>query len=539
MQASDLYKIFIYLALLIALSPPLGSYLYYVFNAPMSRLERYFYRITRTSVNAMNWKQYLSALLLFQGLGFLSMMLLLGFNQRDHISIDLAFNTALSFITNTNWQAYSGESTLDYWVQMLALTVQNFFSAATSIAVLFALIRGITGKETDDLGNFWVDITRIISYVLLPFSVLISIFLVSQGAIQNFSDYIPAIGLEGVSQLLPMGPAASQTAIAVLGSNGGGFFGQNAAHPFVNPNELSNFLLMFTILILPAGLVYFYGLQVGSKKHACAIFSVMLTLFVFFLAGSFASEIRFGSLEGQEIRFGQLGSVLFGSAATASSNGSVNAMMDSLSPLAGGLMMLQMMLGEIIFGGVGCGLYGMLLFVMFTVFLAGLMVGRTPEYLGKKIEASEINWILVGILAPCIVILIGAGISCLAPIALQSLGNSGPHGLSEILYAFTSSANNNGSAFSGLAANTSYWNWTLGLAMLIGRFGLMIPVLVIAGSLARKKQIPMSLGTFQTDTPMFAVLLGASILLVGALTFMPGWFLGPLLEHISLVGALR
>lgn len=539
MQAFDFYQVLIYLALLVTLSPLLGSYLYYVFNRPTGKLERYFYVLTRTPSSPMNWKQYLFALLLFQAMGFLAMMLFFQFNHRDHISIDLALNTAVSFLTNTNWQAYAGESTLDYWVQMLALTVQNFFSAATSIAALLALIRGITGKETGDLGNFWVDITRITFYVLLPFSFFLAIFLVSQGAIQNFSDYIQAIGLEGASQLLPMGPAASQTAIAVLGSNGGGFFGQNSAHPFVNPNELTNFVLMFVILLLPAGLVHFYGLQVGSKKHAWAIFSVMFTLFVLFLACSLLSEISFGTLEGQEVRFGQVGSILFGTAATASSNGSVNAMMDSLSPIAGGLMMLQMMLGEIIFGGVGCGLYGMLLFVMLTVFLAGLMVGRTPEYLGKKIEAFEINWILVGILAPCIVILIGAGISCLMPIALQSLGNSGPHGLSEILYAFTSSANNNGSAFSGLIANTPYWNLTLGAAMLLGRFSLMIPVLILAGSLARKKQIPVSLGTFQTDTPIFAILLGASILLVGALTFMPGWFLGPLLEQITLVGALR
>lgn len=487
----------------------------------------------------MNWKQYLWAVLSLQGISFVFMMVLFGLNRRAPISLDLAFNTAVSFITNTNWQAYAGESTLDYWVQMLALTVQNFLSAATSIAVLLVLIRGIRGKETQDLGNYWSDMTRIILFVLLPFSFLMSLFLVSQGAIQNFSAYIHAIGLEGLPQLLPMGPAASQTAIAVLGSNGGGFFGQNAAHPFVNPNMLTNFVLMLSILLLPAGLVHYYGLQIGSKKQAWVIFSVMLSLFMLFLAGSLASELSFGSLEGQEIRFGRVGSVLFGSAATASSNGSVNAMMESLSPIAGGLMMLQIMLGEIIFGGVGSGLYGMLLFVMLTVFLAGLMVGRTPEYLGKKIETAEINWILIGILAPGIAALIGAGVSCLYPKALSALGNTGPHGLSEILYAFTSSANNNGSAFGGLSANAPYWNLILGIVMLLGRFGLMIPVLVIAGSLARKKQIPLSPGTFQTDTPIFAVLLGGSILLVGALTFMPGWFLGPLLEHVSLVGGSR
>ncbi len=536
MQAFDLYVVTVYLALLVTLSPLLGSYLHLVFNQPVGRIERTFYFLTRTRQNAMNWKQYATAVLIFQGIGFVALMLLFKLNHRTPISLDLALNTAVSFLTNTNWQAYAGENTLDYWVQMLALTVQNFLSAATSLAVMLALIRGITSKETQDLGNFWVDITRATFFVLIPFSVLMAIFLVSQGAIQNFSAYVHAVGLEGQPQLLPMGPAASQTAIAVFGSNGGGFFGQNAAHPFVNPNEFTNFILMFAILLLPAGLVHFYGLQIGSKKQAWAIFSVMLCLFVLFLAGTMASEISFGSLEGQEVRFGRVGSILFGTAATASSNGSVNAMMDSLSPLAGGLMMLQIMLGEIIFGGVGCGLYGMLLFVMLTVFLAGLMVGRTPEYLGKKIETAEINWILMGILAPSIVTLIGAGLSCLNAQALTGLGNLGPHGLSEILYAFTSSANNNGSAFGGLSANTPYWNLALGVTMVLGRFGLMIPVLAIAGSLARKKQTPPSVGTFQTDTPIFAVLLGASILLVGALTFMPGWFLGPLLEHVTLAG---
>jgi K+-transporting ATPase ATPase A chain len=526
MQVSDLILILLYLALLVALSPLIGSYLHYVLNRP-------------SRAASMNWKQYLWAVLSLQAISFIAMMILLAFNHRAPISLDLAFNTAVSFITNTNWQAYAGESTLNYYVQTLGLTVQNFLSAATSIAVLLALIRGITGKETQNLGNYWSDMTRIILCVLLPFSFLLSLFLVSQGAIQNFSAYVQTIGLEGLPQLLPMGPAASQTAIGVLGSNGGGFFGQNASHPFVNPNMVTNFVLMLSILLLPASFVYFYGLSIGSKKQATVIFSVMLSLFILFLASSLASELSFGSLEGQEIRFGRVGSILFGNAATASSNGSVNAMMESLSPLAGGFMMLQIMIGEIIFGGVGCGLYGMLLFVMLTVFLAGLMVGRTPEYLGKKIETTEVNWILIGILTPGIAALIGASISCLYPKALSALGSSGPHGLSEILYAFASSANNNGSAFGGLSANKPYWNLILGIVMIIGRFGLMIPVLVIAGSLARKKHIPPSLGTFQTDTPVFAVLLGASILLIGALTFMPGWFLGPMLEHVLLVGGSR
>ncbi|MEI6790654.1 MAG: potassium-transporting ATPase subunit KdpA [Myxococcaceae bacterium] len=538
MQTFDPALLAIYIALLVTLSPLLGSYLYHIFNRPTGTLESAFYKLTLTRQTAMNWKQYALALLSLQAIGFVFLMLIFKLNHRDAISWHLAFNTAISFVTNTNWQAYAGENTLDYWVQMLGLTVQNFLSCATSVAVLLVLIRGILAKETQDLGNFWVDITRITFYILLPFSFLLAIFLVSQGAIQNFSSYIQAVGLEGLPQLLPMGPAASQTAISVLGSNGGGFFGQNMAHPFANPNEISNFVLMLWILLLPAAFVHYYGFQIGSKKQAWVLLCVMLGLFGLFLAGNIVSEMHFGNLEGFEIRFGTLGSLIFGAAATASSNGSVNAMMESLSPIAGGLMMLQIMLGEIIFGGVGCGLYGMLLFVMLTVFLAGLMVGRTPEFLGKKIEETEVKWILIGILTPSIVSLIGAGISCLYPIALNSLGNTGPHGLSEILYAFVSSANNNGSAFAGLSANTPYWNLALGLVMLAGRFGLLLPVLAIAGNLARKKQIPPTLGTFQTDTPIFAILLGASILLIGALTFMPGWFLGPLLEHITLVGAL-
>ena len=536
MQVFDPTLLAMYLALLITLSPLLGSYLYHIYNRPIGKLESLFYTLTRTPQAAMNWKEYAYALLNLQAIGFVFFMLILKLNQREVISWHLAFNTAISFVTNTNWQAYSGESTLDNWVQMFGMTVQNFLSCATSVAVLLVLIRGIAAKESPHLGNFWVDITRTILYVLLPCSALIAIFLVSQGAIQNLAPHIKAVGLEGLAQVLPMGPAASQTAIAVLGSNGGGFFGQNLAHPFANPTEISNFVLMLWVLLVPAAFVHYYGFQIGSRKQAWVILSVMLGLFLLFLAGTFFSEIHFGSLEGLEIRFRGWGSILLGSAATASSNGSVNAMVDSLSPLAGGLMMLQIMLGEIIFGGVGSGLYGMLLFVMLTVFLAGLMVGRTPEFLGKKIEAEEIKWISIGILSPCILTLLGAGIACLYPVALKSLGNAGPHGLSEILYAFASAANNNGSSFGGLSANTPFWNIALAITMLLGRFTLLLSVLTIAGTLARKKHIPPNSGTFQTDTPIFAFLLGASILLVAALTFMPGWFLGPLLEHISLLG---
>src|SRR3989338_1131161 len=414
---------------------------------------------------------------------------------------------------------------------MFGMTVQNFLSCATSVAVLLVLIRGIAAKESPHLGNFWVDITRTILYVLLPCSALIAIFLVSQGAIQNLAPHIKAVGLEGLAQVLPMGPAASQTAIAVLGSNGGGFFGQNLAHPFANPTEISNFVLMLWVLLVPAAFVHYYGFQIGSRKQAWVILSVMLGLFLLFLGGAMLSEMSFGSLEGLEIRFGSLGTILFGSAITASSNGSVNAMMDSLSPIAGGLMMLQIMLGEIIFGGVGCGLYGMLLFVMLTVFLAGLMVGRTPEFLGKKIEAEEIKWILVGILLPTCLALLGASLACLIPAALASLSSSGPHGLLAILYAYASAANNNGSALGSLQANTPYWNISLGMVMLLGRYGLIFAVLVLAGSLASKKHIPANMGTFHTDTLTFAVLLAMAILLIGALTSSPALLLGPLLEH--------
>lgn len=523
MQGYNLIPIGLFLGLLLGLAPLLGSYFYTVLNLPMTRLESLIYQVSHTPTHSMNWKQYLKSLLFFQAVGLIFLLIVLLLNSRSPISWDLAFNTAVSFLTNTNWQAYAGENTLDYWVQMLGLTVQNFFSAATSIAVLLVLIRGLTGKETGDLGNFWMDLTRTTLFILIPGSFLLALFLVSQGAIQNFSPYLYAPGL------LPMGPAASQTAISVLGSNGGGFFGQNAAHPFVNPTYLSNFVLALSILALPAGFVYFFGLQIKAPKQAWTLLSVMLGLFILFLAGITYSELSFGSLEGQELRFSQIGTLLFNTASTASSNGSINAALESLSPLAGGLMMLQIMLGEIIFGGVGSGLYGMLLFVMLTVFLAGLMVGRTPEYLGKKIEAAEINWILVGILIPGIAALIGAGSFALYP-------KSGAHNLSELLYAFTSCANNNGSAFGGLNANTVPFNISLGVTMLVGRFGLMIPVLIIAGQLGRKKQIPVNIGTFQTDTLIFAVLLAVSILLVGALTFLPGWFLGPLLEHVKLIG---
>jgi K+-transporting ATPase ATPase A chain len=431
-------------------------------------------------------------------------------------------NIAVSFVTNTNWQAYSGESTLSYTSQMLALTVQNFVSAGTGIAVMLALVRGIVGHEIQTLGNYWSDLFRSIFYVLLPGSVILTLILVSQGSIQNLSGYVDAVGLEGVKQILPMGPAASQTAISVWGSNGGGFFGVNLAHPFINPTEWSNWVLILAILLLPASLVHYYGLQVGSKKEGWVLFGVMAGLLGLFLGPAIWAQQIFGSLEGLETRFGALPSVLMGVVSTATSNGSVNAALESLSPLSSGLMMLQMMLGEVIFGGVGCGLYGILLFVVLTVFIAGLMIGRTPEYLGKKIDAPEVAWALVAILLPCGAILIGSSVSVLL---------KQPGSLSEILYAFSSSVANNGSAFGGLNSNTPYYNLALAVVMMIGRYGILFPVLVIAGIFARKKKIPVNPMSFETDTALFGVLLASVILLVGALTFTPALFLGPLFDH--------
>ncbi|MES2504357.1 MAG: potassium-transporting ATPase subunit KdpA [Myxococcota bacterium] len=530
MHASELYLLGVFFALLVTICPIVGSYFSYVFNRPIHPIEGLFYRATRVSVAPMNWKQYLSALLIFQGLGLLTLLIILQFNARGRIPIDLAINISTSFVTNTDWQAYAGESTLSYLSQTLGLTVQNFLSAATGFAVLLAFIRGLQRSETSELGNFWVDITRIIFCVLLPGAFILAITLVSQGAIQNFSEYIEAISVEGFKQILPMGPAASQTAIAVLGGNGGGFFGQNLTHPFVNPSELSNFVLMSAVLILPAALVYFYGLQT-SKRQARVIICVMLGLFLLFYICCLFFHSKLGSLEGQEIRFKTIGTLLMNTLSTATSNGSVNAMLESLSPLTNGLMMLQIMLGEIIFGGVGSGLYGMLLFVLLTVFLSGLMIGRTPEYLGKKIEAPEMQLILVAILLPGIVTLTAAGITCLKL--------SGGHSLSQILYAFTSTTNNNGSALGGLDANTMYFNLALSITMLLGRFGTIVPVLMIAGIMARKRCLEPELRTFETDTLLFGVLLASVILLIGALTFLPGWFLGPLLEQVTLMGAQK
>jgi K+-transporting ATPase ATPase A chain len=494
----------------------------------------------------MSWKQYAASLLWFNGLGFLIVFVLqvtqrwlpLNPQHLPNVPWALSFNTAVSFMTNTNWQSYAGETTLSYLTQMVGLTVQNFLSAATGIAVFFALTRGILRKTTGVIGNFWVDMTRSIVYVLLPLSVILGVALLGEGVVQTLSPAVTATTFEGQLQTIPLGPAASQVAIKQLGTNGGGYFNANSAYPLENPTPVSNFLEMLAILLIPAGLTFTYGKMVSNRKHGWIIFAVMFILWFGGLAlslyGECSSNPSVGlntNLEGKETRFGIVNSILWSVSTTAASNGSVNAMHSSLSPIAGGVAMFNIMLGEIIFGGVGAGMYGILLHVLLTVFLAGLMVGRTPEYLGKKIEAREIQMTILGILIPNAVILLGAGVACVLPIALSSLANRGPHGLSEILYAFSSAAGNNGSAFAGLDANTDFYNIVLGISMFIGRFAVILPCLAIAGSLASKRVSPPSTGTFATDNSTFAVLLIGVITIVGALTFLPALGLGPIVEN--------
>lgn len=554
MEPKDFIQPAALLFLIAVFTPILGRYLFGVFEGNLkmpkiiSDIERKLFRFCGINPGiGMNWRKYLFSLLVFNfaGIVFLYVIQLVqgwlplnprGFGAVNH---DLAFNTAVSFVTNTNWQAYAGETTLSYTVQMAGLTVQNFLSAATGIAVILALVRGITSRLSVNLGNFWTDIVRTVLYVLLPGSVIISLLLLSQGVIQNLSPYLNVTTLQGMPQTIPMGPAASQIAIKMLGTNGGGFFNSNSAHPFENPTPLSNFIEMFCILIIPAALTYTYGLKVGSRKEGWVIFGVMMFLLVAGFSVSLHSELSFNPalnstvlLEGKEMRFGIVNSVLFSTITTGVSCGAVNAMHSSLSPLAGMVAMINIMLGEIIFGGVGSGLYGMLIFVIITVFIAGLMVGRTPEYLGKKIEALEIKMAVIAILIQSAAILTLTAVASVLNPGLSSVSNQGPHGFSEILYAFSSAAGNNGSAFAGLNSNTPFYNILTGLAMLVGRFGVIIPVMVIAGSLAGKNISPSGAGTFMTNNFIFAVLLTGVILIVGALTFFPALCLGPIAEHI-------
>jgi len=551
---NEAIQLIIFLVLLIILSPLLGRYMAKVFMGEkhimkpvFGWLETLIYKASGIkSDEEMNWKTYMYGMLLFNLFGFVLLFLLqifqshlpLNTEKLPDVSWHLAFNTAMSFTTNTNWQSYSGENTLSYFVQMLGLTVQNFVSAATGIAVALALIRGLTRKTTDELGNFWADMTRSVLYVLLPLSIILTIALVGQGAVQTFSHYVKATTLQGTEQVIPLGPAASQIAIKQLGTNGGGFFGANSSHPFENPTPFSNFLELLSIIIVSAGLVFTFGHYMKSKRQARAIFITMFILFALGLAISLWSEYNHnnvlnvaGAMEGKETRFGVMNSVLWSVTTTVTSNGSVNAMHDSLSPLSGLVAMFNMMLGEIIFGGVGSGLYGIIIFVILTVFIAGLMVGRTPEYLGKKIEAFEMKMAILAVLAPSIVIKLFSAVACSVPAGLAGLNNAGPHGLSEILYAFSSAAGNNGSAFAGLNANTVFYNLMIGFGMLIGRFGIIVPVMAIAGSMAKKKVTPVSSGTFRTDNWLFVMLLISVILIVGGLTFFPPLALGPIVEH--------
>lgn len=547
----DFLQIVVTLGFVTVMTPLLGTYMFKVFTGQKSWLSTVFRPLEKITYvlsgvrekNEMDWKEYTKALLIFNVIGLLFLMLLqmmqaslpLNPEKMANVSWHLAFNTAVSFVTNTNWQAYSGENTMSYLTQMLGLGVQNFVSAATGFAVLLAFARGFSRKQTKELGNFWVDLTRGTVHVLLPFSIVLAVILIGQGVVQNFSGYDHAKTVEGIEQVIPQGPVASQIAIKQLGSNGGGFFGANSAHPFENPTPLSNFLEMVSLILLAAGCTWMFGLLVGSKRQGIVLFGTMMALMVVMLALSLWSEYSVGTMEGKEVRLGMTNTVLWSVLTTSASNGSVNGMLSSMSPLSGGIAMLNIMLGEVVFGGVGAGMYGMLLFVILAVFLCGLMVGRTPEYLGKKIEAKEISLVIIGILAPCVAILIGSAISVSTAAGLAGLGHQGPHGLSEVLYAFSSGAGNNGSAFGSLSVNTVYYNVMIGIAMLIGRFLIIVPVLAAAGSFAQKKISPPSVGTFQTDSILFAGLLAGVILIVGALTFFPALSLGPVLEHLLLI----
>lgn len=581
MTGNALTQFILYFVVLIAVVKPLGHYMARVYEGKpcgldrfLGGLERAIYRLAGIDPRReMTWRAYALALLIFHLLGFIAGYLLLRLQgilplnpqQFPSVGPDLAFNTAASFATNTNWQSYGGETTLSYLVQMLGLGVQNFLSAAAGMAVLVALIRGLVRRSMETIGNFWFDLVRSTIYILLPLSIVLAVALVSQGVIQNFQPYQSVgwlqPGADGrgrpvVAQTLPMGPAASQIAIKQLGTNGGGFFNVNSAHPFENPTPLANFLEMLAILVIPAGLCGTFGVMVGDARQGLALLIAMLVIIVPLGLVCLASEEAgnpalaalgvdpsAGNMEGKETRFGVANSALWATVTTAASNGGANAMHDSFTPLGGLVPMWLIQLGEIIFGGVGSGLYGMLMFVIVAVFVAGLMVGRSPEYLGKKIEAGEMKMAALTILIPPVLVLGGTALAVLGPGLthaatngkIQStLTNPGAHGFSEVLYAYSSAGNNNGSAFAGFNGNTPFNNTALGLAMLTARFWLMIPVLAMAGSLARKKFTPPGAGTLPTHTPLFVVLLVGVILLIGALTFVPALALGPIVEQLQM-----
>ncbi|WP_109513631.1 potassium-transporting ATPase subunit KdpA [Pseudomonas ovata] len=562
MHGYDYLLIATFFGLLLVSAPLLGRFWFNVMEGNhtwltpvLGPVERVCYRAGGIDPQAgQGWKAYAVALLLFNLLGFIALFALLLLQgvlplnpqQLPGLEWTLAFNTAMSFVTNTNWQAYSGEASLSYLSQMLGLTVQNFVSAATGIAVLAVLCRGISRRSTENLGNFWVDLTRATLYGLLPISLLLAVLLVWQGVPQSFNHYVDALTLQGSEQSLPMGPAASQIAIKQLGTNGGGFFGVNSAHPFENPTALSNLFELLSILLIPAALVFTFGHYVKDMRQSRAILACMLLLLSLGVGVSLWAEYapnpalaisgveQAAPLEGKETRFGTTASVLWATATTAASNGSVNAMHDSLNPLTGLVAMVNMMVGEVIFGGVGVGLNGMLLNVLIAVFLAGLMIGRTPEYLGKKLQAQEVRLLVATLLVMPVGVLVLGAIAASLPGPAAAVSNPGPHGFSQLLYAYTSATANNGSAFGGFGANTPFHNLMLSLAMFIGRFGYILPVLALAGSLARKQAMPQGTDSFPTHGPLFVTLLTVTILLVGGLTFLPTLALGPIAEHLSL-----
>ena len=550
-----------YVIALVALTKPLGAYMARVYEGEptllgrlLGPLERLAYRLIGVPKDEakrdMAWTTYAGAMLLFNLAGLLVVYAIqrlqghLPLNPQGMGAPDphLAWNTATSFATNTNWQSYGGETTLSYASQMLALAVQNFVSAASGMAVLVALIRGLRSKQEPGIGNFWVDMMRGTLYVLLPISFVFAIFLVSQGVVQTFSSYVTT----STGQVLALGPAASQIAIKDLGTNGGGFFNANSAHPFENPTPLSNFVIMLSILAIPAGLTYTFGKMVKDTRQGWAVLAAMFAIFLPLLWLCVSQEMQpnhmlaslgldqsMGNMEGKEVRFGAPASALYATTTTCASNGSVNAMHDSFSPLGGLVPMWLMQLGEIVFGGVGSGLYGMLMFAVVAVFVAGLMVGRTPEYLGKKIEAYEMKMASLAILVPAASVLVFTAIAVVLDAGTKGMANPGAHGFSEALYAYSSASNNNGSAFAGLTAATPFYDTTLGLAMFLGRFPVKIFALAMAGALAKKKIVPASAGTLPTHTPLFVVMLVGVVIVVGALTFIPALALGPLVEHLA------
>jgi potassium-transporting ATPase potassium-binding subunit len=557
MKPQDLAEILIVAGVAIGAAPFLAAYMARVYSGgshPLRFLEpaeKLFYRMTGIDPGQeMGWKRYALSLLAFSGASIaLLFLILVGQGQLPlnpqkfgGMSWDLALNTAVSFVTNTNWQAYSGEAALSYFSQSLGLAVQNFLSAAAGMAVAVAVVRGIAARRAKgeeppgersqpNIGNFWVDMTRSVLYVLLPLSIVVALILASQGVVQSLSGYVPAVSLEGKADLIPLGPAASQVAIKHLGTNGGGFFGPNSAFPFENPTPLSNIVELVAQILIPFSFPLLFGRMIGKKRQGRVIFAVMLVLLVALAWSSISSELAWGSMEGKETRFGKSDSALFAVLTTITSCGAVNSMHDSFSPLGGMIPLIDIMLGEVIFGGVGSGLYGMLALVFITVFIAGLMVGRSPEYLGKRIEAREVQLAMLAIIAPNFIILAFSASAIALPIGLAGLSNRGPHGLSEILYAYSSGAGNNGSAFGGLSANTPFYNLTIAADMLIGRFGVMLPMLGAAGSLAAKKLVAEGAGSFRTDTSTFGVLLLAVVVIVAGLTHFPALTLGPILDH--------